>query len=297
MNLRTRNRFKLHRLDGNAFQINMGMSAFADDETDPTKGGGGDGKGAGEGEGEGGDPPKGGEGEGAGGKAKPTDAEAKLLREVMEKKAKLDEATTKLSALEAKLKDFEGIDPVKIKAMLTEQEEAERKKAEARGEYDRLIAQMGDKHRAEIEAVNGRVKEKESELTRLQTQIAELTVGQAFSGSGFIKDELNMTVNKARVVYGPHFEFKDGNVVAYDKPAGASDRTPLVDSTGKPLNFDAALKALVEADPDKDFLLRSKVKPGAGSAPPTKVKGKQEERQMSSIDKIAAGLKKLAKES
>lgn len=95
--------------------------------------------------------------------------------------------------------------------------------------------------------------------------ISELTVGSAFAQSQFIRDELALTPSKTRVVYGNHFEFVDGKVVAFDKPAGAANRTPLVDAQGEPLAFEAALKKIVDADPDRDQLLRSKMKQGAAS--------------------------------
>jgi hypothetical protein len=62
--------------------------------------------------------------------------------------------------------------------------------------------------------------------------------------------------------------------------------------------FEAALKHLVEADPDKEQLIRSTVKPGAGSGTQS-VKGKagdNEPKQMSSLERISLGLKKLQAE-
>ncbi len=55
-------------------------------------------------------------------------------------------------------------------------------------------------------------------------------------------------------------------MVGYDKPRGAQNRTALVDQYGNAIAFDHAMRKIVEADPEKDHLLRSKVKPGAGSS-------------------------------
>ncbi|MCY1309996.1 hypothetical protein D9M70_601460 [compost metagenome] len=105
-----------------------------------------------------------------------------------------------------------------------------------------------------------------------------------------------MTPSKARVIYGQHFDLVDGKVVGYDKPRGAANRTALVDSLGEPVQFEEALRKIVEADPDKDHLLKAKVKPGAGSGnrvTPSSA-GKQDTKtDASSFDKIAAGLKSL----
>jgi hypothetical protein len=67
------------------------------------------------------------------------------------------------------------------------------------------------------------------------------------------------------VVYGDHFESENGTVVAYDKPKGAEGRTKLIDGSGNPLGFEAAIKKLVDSDPERDNLVKSKVAPGAGS--------------------------------
>lgn len=236
------------------------------------------------------------------GKAGMSDSDAKLLKELMAQKNRAKELATELEGAKKRLSDFDGVDPAKARKLLADEEEAARKAAEARGEYDRLLAQMGERHQAEQAALNGRLSEAQTTVSALQKEIAELTVGSAFSGSAFVSSDLTLTATKARVIYGSHFEYKDGKVVGYDKPAGASDRTLLVSSTGEALSFDEALRALVEKDPDRDRLLRGKAKAGAGSATVTKgakaateLAEKSAESKLTGAAKIAAGLKKLAK--
>ena len=236
------------------------------------------------------------------GKAGMSDSDAKLLKELMAQKNRAKELAAELEGARKRLSDFDGVDPAKARKLLADEEEADRKAAEARGEYDRLLAQMGERHRAEQATLNGRLSEAQTTVTALQKEIAELTVGSAFSGSAFVNSDLTLTATKARVIYGSHFEYKDGKVVGYDKPAGASDRTLLVSSTGDALSFDEALRVLVEKDPDRDRLLRGKAKAGAGSATVTKgakaateLAEKSAESKLTGAAKIAAGLKKLAK--
>ncbi len=236
------------------------------------------------------------------GKAGMSDSDAKLLKELMAQKNRAKELAAELEGAKKRLSDFDGVDPAKARKLLADEEEAARKAAEARGEYDRLLAQMGERHQAEQAALNGRLSEAQTTVSALQKEIAELTVGSAFSGSAFVNSDLTLTATKARVIYGSHFEYKDGKVVGYDKPAGASDRTMLVSSTGEALSFDEALRALVEKDPDRDRLLRGKAKAGAGSATVTKgakaateLAEKSAESKLTGAAKIAAGLKKLAK--
>lgn len=207
---------------------------------------------------------------------KPSDAEAKLLKEVMEKKEALNKAKqaaedAKREAQEARerLAKFDGIDLDQVKELLKEKAERENAELEKRGEWDRLKQQMAEQHKQEIERLRAELSNPVSELTEKLTkrerEIHELTIGRSFSESNFIRDSLTLTPSKARVIYGAHFELQDGKVVAYDKPAGSADRTPLVDSNGEALAFEKAIEKLVELDPDRDNLLKSKIKAGAGS--------------------------------
>lgn len=228
---------------------------------------------------------------------KPTDAEAKLLKDVMKHKQAAQAAADALARANEQLKSFEGIDPVKIRALLTQQEEAERKELEARGEYDRLVKQMGERHTQEQKALKDQAEAERAARVAAESKIGDLTVGAAFGGSKFVNDELTLTPAKARIVYGPHFSYEDGEVVGYDKPAGAKDRTKLVNSAGDALSFEEAIKKLVEADPDKDHLLRSKVKAGAGSAAtPRGARAPKDTETTPSTgrDRIAKGLREKA---
>ncbi|MEZ2310755.1 DUF6651 domain-containing protein [Paraburkholderia sp. RCC_158] len=256
-------------------------------------GAGGAGAGTGNAGGEGG---QGGQGDPAptGGK-KPTDTEAALLREVMDKKEKLKTKDAELATAAARLKEFDGLDPKELRALVQAKKDAEVAQLEAKGQWDALKSQMVEQHGAALKERDDKLTASEQRAAGLESQIAELTVGNAFGSSKFISDELTLSVAKARRVYGSHFEFQDGQVVAFDKPAGAKDRHVLVDAKGEPLAFDAALAKLVDIDPDKDSLLKSKLKAGAGSnTNPAAAVGASPNRQVVGHGraKIAAGLAK-----
>jgi hypothetical protein len=225
--------------------------------------------------------------------SKPTDAEAKLLREVMEKKAKLKESGEQLAQVKAQLARFDGIDPEAIRTMLAEQKAAQEKQLEAKGQWDALKKQMNDQHAVELRAREEVASAARSEAETLRGQIAELTVGNEFAKSRFIADELALTPSKTRVVYGSHFEFDGERVVGYDKPQGQKGRTQLVDARGEPLGFEQAMRKLIEADPDRDQLLKAKGRTGAGSVTEGRAPAPKAERDVSSTDKIRAGLGKL----
>lgn len=208
-----------------------------------------------------GDPPK--------GDNRPSDKEAELLKEVMKRKEREKQLAEQLNTVQEQLKQFEGINLDEIQKLVAEKKDRETKELEARGEYERIRAQMVEEHQNTVAKTKKEAEEKISGLTKqlegLQGQLTELTIGRAFGESPFIREALTLTPAKTRVVYGSHFEVVDGSVVAYDKPKGASERTMLVDGEGKPLSFEKALAKIVEADPDKNELLRSKIKPGSGS--------------------------------
>lgn len=227
-------------------------------------------------------------------KLKPTDKEAKLLKEVMEKKAALKAAEEARLAAETKLKDFEGIDPAEVRALATAKKAAEEAALVAKGDWERLKSKMAEEHVKDKATVTGQLDLANAEKTKLVAQIAELTVGNAFGTSKFVTEGLTLTPVKARVIYGSHFEFKDGAVVAYDKPAGSSERTMLVDATGNALPFDAAMTKIIDADVDRDQLLRSKAKAGAGSRTETAAAAAAAAATapVTGLSKIAAGLAK-----
>lgn len=219
---------------------------------------------------------QGSEGDGKGGK--PTDREAELLREVMRRKENEKQLKNQLDSLQGELAKFEGIDVEQVKALLREKQERETAEAEARGDFERVKQQMIAAHTEELNSVRSsleaQVQELTSQLQNASGAITELTIGRAFSDSSFVRDSLTLTPAKARVVFGSHFELKDGAVVAYDKPAGAANRTLLVDGAGAPLPFDKAIEKIVSMDSDADHLIRAKIKGGAGSKSDTDQKAK-----------------------
>lgn len=221
---------------------------------------------------------------------KTTAREAELLREVMDKKDKLKQSQKELDAIKQQLKNFEGINPDEIKEMLKQRADAEKAAAEAKGDFDRVKAMMAEEHAKELEKVRSEKDQTANSLAEALARINDLTIGDAFLRSSFIKDELILTPTKARTVYGSHFDMEDGKIVAYDKPKGAASRTMLVDSSGDPLDFESAVKKLVESDPDRDAMLRSKLKEGAGSKPAVDKATPKKESAVQGVSRIAAAL-------
>lgn len=268
----------------------------ADDGTGSSgSGGGGTEESSEEGEGEGSGEKQGGETGSAGGdkdKKSLSDTEAKLLRESMQRKERLKEVETenqRLKSVVTELEQLGGLDA--LRQIIQERRDQETRQLEEKGEYERVKARMREEHQAAIETERQRAAQKERELAQAISRINELTIGSAFAQSRFVQ-ETTYTPSKARVIYGDHFELKDDQIVAYDKPKSAANRTPLVDASGNPLSFDEALKRIVDADPERDTVLKAKINPGAGSTS-RQAATRQEKTEQGSLGKISSGLKGL----
>jgi len=228
-------------------------------------------------------------------KSKITEAEAKLLKESMKRKARIKELEQELSDFKSKLTQFDGIDPESIKQLLKEREDTEKTKLEQQGNWNALKDKMAKEHQAEKEQLRQQLEQMQQQFQGSQQVIEKLTLTSQFDSSKFITEELVLTPRKAKAVYGTCFDIDEtGTVVGYDKPRGESNRTMLVDGSGDPLPFDEAMKRLIEADPDRDELLKAKRRAGASSTTST-AKPTQQPRQLSSYEKIEQGLKALKK--
>ena len=205
---------------------------------------------------------------------KVTDREAELLKESMARKAALKDANDRIKEMEGKLNQWDGLDIEQVKGLIQAQADEETRKLEAKGEFDTIKKQMNEAHQAEMKTLQETIDALKGDLNSRDGQIDKLSIGNSFGQSQFIAEKLTLPSSKARALYGAHFERNDdGTVVGYDKPKGAKGRALLVDGSGDPLSFDLALTKIVNADPDKDSLYKSAVKPGAGSNTDPKGKG------------------------
>lgn len=197
----------------------------------------------------------------------PTDSEAKLIKDVMKHKGAAQAAKAAKEAAEARVAAYGGVDPERVRQLVAAAEQAEREEAERRGEYDRVVASMREQQDAERTRLQAESSGKDEALRAAQNRIDELTIGRSFSDSKFLSEQTVLTGTKARKLFGEHFDIVDGEPVAYDKPKGAADRTPLVNANGEHLSFEAAIEKIVKADPDYDRLARASLRPGSGTAP------------------------------
>lgn len=217
---------------------------------------------------------------------------AKLLKENMRRKDELKRLSQEREQLKATLAQFEGINIDEVKKLVADKQAAEEDKLKKSGEWDRLKAQIVEAHSREKQTLAEQLKAKDEESAALRSSIAELTVGNAFGNSKFITNDLTIPANKARALYGSHFSFEDGQVVAYDKPAGAKERTMLVNGAGDPLSFEDALQKIVQSDPDYPSLAKSRIRVGANSGSKGSDKAPEIKADVRGVSRIAAGLSK-----
>lgn len=224
------------------------------------------------------------------------DETAKLLKDVMKWKDRAkntenanSELSKTLDKINSVLGDEYSIED--IEKIISDKKASEVKELEKKGEYDRIVQTMKEENDKKISTIESKNSETQVKLDEALQQLDKLTVGRAFSDSKFIKENSVLPASIARNEFGDHFEHEDGKIVAYDKPKGAKERTPLVDSQGNNKSFEDAIAHLYNSHPEKDNLLRSKRKPGSSSK--TREAGKPAERHLKGVDKISKGLDSL----
>ena len=208
---------------------------------------------------------------------------ADLLKEVMAKKEKL--------------KEYEGIDASEVKRLLNEKKAAEeaaaaaeKEKLEKENNWEALKKQMVEENDKVIKGLNDQITALKEELENNKKERETLFMNNKFEESKYIRENLVLSPNKTKVLYGSYFEVENGELVAYNSPKGSSNRVRLVDANGNNLEFDKAIEKIVGQDPDKNTLLKSKAHVGAGSNVNVTGNGEALKQKMSTYEKILQGL-------
>jgi len=214
-----------------------------------------------------------------------------------EEQKKLEALQAELDAEKAKLKEFEGIDPEKAKAdakKLADAEkaakDAEKAKAKAEGDFAKLAEIQQAEREAEMKTLTDERDAAQAKADKAQAAADAAAISVAFSNSQFLSEETILTPAKAEKLYSDLVEFEEGNIVVYDSPAGVDGRARVMDSQGKSLSFNDAISKVVNADPDKDTLLKTKAKPGGDTKTE---KGKAEQAASDRHSRLAEGIKNL----
>ena len=219
-----------------------------------------------------------------------SEKEAELLKELMKYKTKGKESEAALLALKADLSKFDGINLDEVRELLAGKKESETKKLEETGQWDLLKKQMAEENNKLVKVQSDKTSELQALVDLQQSKIDKLTLGHSFNTSPFILNELTLSSEKTRIIYGSHFELEGDKIVAYDKPKGADSRVQLVDASGDSLGFEASMRKIIESDADKDRLIKSKQKVGSGSGTTGNIVNLLNTPQLKGTDRISKAL-------
>lgn len=213
-------------------------------------------------------------------------------------KEELEQLRKDLETARAEAAKFKGIDPEVAKANAkkvadaeTAQRDAEKKAAEAEGNFEKLRQIQKEEQDAALDAERTARSVAEERAAAAEKAVSAMRVRTAFASSAFIATETILTGAKAERLYSDHVEDEDGQIVVYDKPSGEAKRAKVMDGKGNPLPFNEAIAKVIGADPDKDALLKSKMKPGGGSK--TEDDKREQRGGGDRLSRLAAGVAKL----
>lgn len=230
-------------------------------------------------------------------KTGPSEIEAALQAKVAELEGKLgsfgDATPEELAQLRKMRADAEKA----AEAAEKKRREEEKARLEAEGRWKDLQEQMAREHEEETAKLRAKIDELTGVVQATQNQVIQLNVGTAFASSAFVSNETVLTPSKAKRIYEDHFDVADGRMTGFDQPRGTPGRKPLVDAAGRPLPFDEALRRIIEADPDRDSILRSKAKPGSGVVDGGAKAPAPAAPIPTGVQRIAAGLASLVRAS
>jgi hypothetical protein len=211
--------------------------------------------------------------------------------------AAADAAKAEAARLQAIVDGFAGIDPEqarKDREAITAAEaarlEAEKERAKAEGNFERLREIQQAEAAAEIAAAKEEARIAKEEAAAARAEANAERISTAFANSTFLQEETILSGPRAQRLFADHVEIEGGKVVVYDKPAGEAKRAKVMDNKGNALSFNDAIAKVIQSQSDKDTLLKAKTKPGAAS---TTTQGRTAETQASRQSRIAAGLKAL----
>lgn len=224
------------------------------------------------------------------GKPAISDEMAATIKDLMKWKDRARALEQELNPLKSVLGEMK---PDDVKTLLDAEKQRKLAELESRQEYDRALEQIKAENQTLVQQKQTEVEALQQEVETLRQSIDELTIGKNFRDSEFVKSNL-LTPAIAQREFGSFFEFKDGELIAYDKPRGAKERTPLLDAEGKPKPFEKVIEELYHKHPDAKHIIKSTMKAGAASRsepkPPAENPAQSNAR---GLDRIRAGLDSL----
>jgi hypothetical protein len=224
-----------------------------------------------------------------------------LQNEAKKRRLEVKETKKQLEAYESLgIEDLESFPGWKEKAekALGTIENIDQKKLVDAGKVDEIKQAVKEEMQSKIEKIKKQAQDTEKEYKSAVQEkdgtIRKLMVDDQFNTSKYIGSDLIVTPKMARKIFGDQFKVEktdDGKTVT----VGYLGNEPIMSKKriGEYASFDEALQQMVENDPDVDSYKRA-IDPKGDTGPRGQQQFKQTEpqgQQMSSVDKIKAGLK------
>ena len=162
---------------------------------------------------------------------------------------------TEKEQLQAKMKDYEGLDPKKAREALEIASKLEQKQLIDAGKVDEVRNQITSQYTAQL-------SEKDKMVQGLQGKIEQLLVNNVFANSEFVRNNLAIPRDMFEAYFRSNFKVENDQVVAYDR---AGNRLMSKKAIGEFAGPEEALEILVEAHPQKDIILKADVGTGSGN--------------------------------
>ncbi|MFA7308198.1 MAG: DUF6651 domain-containing protein [Hyphomicrobium sp.] len=181
-------------------------------------------------------------------------------------------------AAERTLKTFEGLDAAKARDALEKLSTIDQKKLIDAGEVEKVKAEIQ-------KALEVKIADAEKRATDLEGQLYSEKIGGAFKSSEFIKNKIAIPSEFVESRFGNNFKIEDGKVVAFDQNGNK------IYSAAKPgelADFDEALSILVNANPQRDNILKGTGSNGTGAKTSNGGGGNKNLSGLSPVERINA---------
>jgi hypothetical protein len=153
------------------------------------------------------------------------------------------------------------------------QQAAEEERARKAGEFDSWRQQLNERHQRELDTIRQDRANEEARRAALETELKDTLVAREFADATDLFGPAGKTVllpAVAQSYFGPHVHVEvletggrtERRVIVKDSH-GATIVDP---KTGKPMAFAAAMREVIDAHPQKAYLLRGSGKVGANSS-------------------------------
>lgn len=162
---------------------------------------------------------------------------------------------TKAQEYEAKMREFEGLDPKAAREALNKLKDVDLSKMVGADKLEEVKGQLKGEYESKIAEYDGTVK-------TLQSKLDNMVLDSAFNQSQFIKENIAVPTEMFRAAFGQYFKLNDGKIEAFDR---AGNRIMSKKSIGEYADFDEAVELLVEGYSQRDAILKAPDQRGSGS--------------------------------